>query len=108
MRIAEAAVAAAREPDALSNRGQIGEENLAFLIEDLGSRRHFQNGVRALAARAVLAHAVHAGPRLEMLLVAIVDQSIEAVDAFGDDIAAAASIAAVRAAEFDKFFAPEG
>ena len=45
--------------------------------------------------------------RLEVLLVAIVDQRVEAVDDFDDDIAAAAAIAAVGAAELDELLAPE-
>ena len=45
--------------------------------------------------------------RLEMLLVAVIDQGIEAADAFDDDIAAAAAVAAIGAAEFDEFLAPE-
>ena len=56
---------------------------------------------------AIAAAAVHAGLRLEMLLVAIVDQRVEAVDALDPDVAAAAAIAAVRAAELDEFLAPE-
>jgi hypothetical protein len=42
-----------------------------------------------------------------MLLVAKIDQRVEAFGAFDDDVAAAPAIAAVRAAEFDEFFAPE-
>src|SRR5262249_10901391 len=55
----------------------------------------------------VLAHAVAAGLGLEVLLVAVVDQRVEAVDAFGDDVAAAPAVAAVRPAELDEFLAPE-
>ena len=44
---------------------------------------------------------------LEMLLVAVVDQRIEAVDAFGDHVAAMAAVAAVRPAELDELLAPE-
>ena len=45
--------------------------------------------------------------RLEVLLVAIVDQRVEAVDRLDDHVAALAAVAAVRAAEFDEFLAPE-
>ena len=45
--------------------------------------------------------------RLEVLLVAVVDQRVEPVDAFEDDVAAAPAIAAGRAAELDELFAPE-
>ena len=49
----------------------------------------------------------HAGLGLEMLLVAVVDQRVEPVDAFGPDVAAAAAVAAVRPAELDELLAPE-
>ncbi len=42
-----------------------------------------------------------------MLLVAVVDQRIEAVDGDRDHIAAIAAVAAVGTAIFDKFLAPE-
>src|SRR4029077_11261025 len=42
-----------------------------------------------------------------MLLVAIVDQRVEAVDGGDDHVAAAAAIAAVRPAELDELLAPE-
>ena len=105
MRIAEAAVAAAREAHALSDLGQIGEQMLA--LEDLGADRHFQDRIGAFGAGAVLAHAVAAGLRLEMLLIAVIDERIQAIDAERDDIAAAPAVAAVRAAEFDEFLAPK-
>jgi hypothetical protein len=42
-----------------------------------------------------------------MLVVAVVDQRVEPVDAFGPDIAAAPAVAAIRPAELDEFLAPE-
>ena len=42
-----------------------------------------------------------------MLLIAKVDQGVEAIGAFDDDVAAAPAVAAVRAAEFDELLAPE-
>lgn len=56
---------------------------------------------------AVAAHAMHAGLGLEMLLIAVVDQGVEAVDGLDPDIAAAAAVTAIRAAEFDEFLTPE-
>ena len=56
---------------------------------------------------AVLAHAVAAGLGLEVLLVAVVDQRVEAVDRLDHDVAAAAAVAAARAAELDELLAPE-
>ena len=66
-----------------------------------------QHDILAVGAGAILAHAVPAALRLEVLLVAIVDQRVEAVDRFDHDVAAFAAIAAVRAAELDEFLAPE-
>ena len=45
--------------------------------------------------------------RLEVLLVAVVDQRVEAVDRLDDHVAAAPAVAAVRAAELDELLAPE-
>jgi hypothetical protein len=42
-----------------------------------------------------------------MLLVAEVDQRVEAVDDFDDDIAAAPAIAAIGPAELEELIAPE-
>ena len=61
----------------------------------------------AVGAVAVLAHAAAAALRLEMLLVAVVDQRVEAVDGLDDHVAAAPAVAAVRAAELDEFLAAE-
>jgi hypothetical protein len=43
----------------------------------------------------------------EMLLVAKIDQRVEAVDRFDDDIAAATAITAIGTAIFDMRFTPE-
>jgi hypothetical protein len=56
---------------------------------------------------AVLAHAAAAALRLEVLLVAVVDQRVEAVDGLDHDVAAFAAVTAVRAAELDELLAPE-
>ena len=45
--------------------------------------------------------------RLEVLLVAVVDQRVEAVDGLDHDVAAAAAVAAGRSAELDELLAPE-
>ncbi len=108
MCVTKTTITTTRDDDALANLGQVGDQRLAVLLEDLGPRRHPQHRVRPARAGAVLAHAVAAGLRLEMLLVAEVDQRVEAVDDFDDDIAAAAAIAAVRPAELDELLAPEG
>ena len=55
-------------------------------------------------AVAVLAHAMLALLGLEVLLVAVIDERVEALDAFGPNIAAAAAVAAVGPAELDELF----
>src|SRR5919204_6972518 len=106
MRIAEAAVAALGEDHALPDRSEIGEQRLV-LVENLGADRHFEHDVGAAGAVTILAHTVAAALCLEMLLVTVVDERVEPVDRFGNDIAALAAIAAIRPAEFDEFLAPE-
>ena len=107
MLVAEAAIAALGQQEALADLGQVADQRLVVFLEDLGAGRHLQRHVGALGAGHVAAHAVDAGLGLEMLLVAIVDQRVQPVDRLQPDIAAAAAVAAVRAAELDEFFAPE-
>ncbi len=52
--------------------------------------------------------AVLAGPRLEMLLVAIVDEGVEAFGRHDPHIAALTAVAAVGAAVGNELLAPEG
>jgi hypothetical protein len=83
------------------------DQRFAVLVENLGADRHLQHDRFAVRAMAVLAHAVGALRRLEVLLVAVVDQRVQPVDHLDDDVAAAAAIAAGGAAELDEFFAAE-
>src|ERR1700722_13296554 len=107
MRIAKAAIAAFGQHEFFAERGEIVDQRFAILVEYLSADRHFQRNRLAVGAMAVLAHAIGALLRLEMLLVAIVDQRVEAVDHFDHDIAAAAAIAAGGAAELDILLAAE-
>src|ERR1700682_2917320 len=106
-RIAETAIAAMRQHDALAEFGEIGKQRLAIFVVNLRADRHFEHHVGAVGAMAVLAHAAAAVLGREMLLVTIVDQRVEAVDRLRDHIAAVAAVAAVRPAVFDEFLAPE-
>src|SRR5690606_12564109 len=108
MRVAEAAVAAGGQPEALAFADEIDDQRLLVLLEDLGSHRHLHRHACAICAGAVAAHAVYADRRLEMLLIAEIDQRVEAVDGLDPDVPAAPAVAAVRAAELDEFLAPEG
>src|SRR5450755_443269 len=105
MEVAEAAVTALGDHHALARLSEVREHRAALLIEDLRSDRHFENRVGAVASGPVAAHPVHAGLGLEVLLVAKVDERVEAIGAFDHDIAAAPPVPAVRAAELDEFLA---
>ena len=83
------------------------DQRLAVLVEDLRADRHLEHDRLAVGAMAVLAHAVGALRRLEMLLVAIIDQRVEPVGDLDDDIAAAPAIAAAGPAELDILLAPK-
>ncbi len=107
MRIAKTAIAALGHHRAFAHAGEIGQQGLVVLVEDLGADRDLEHHVGRGGARPVLAHAVAAGLGLEVLLVAVVDQGVEAVDAFDHHVAAASAVAAVRPAELDEFLAPE-
>ena len=105
--VAEAAIAALGKQHPLADMGHVGDDRLAVLVEDLGAGRDLEDHVGALRAGAVLAHAVPARLGLEMLLVAVIDQRVQALDALGPDVAAAPAVAAVGPAELDEFLAPE-
>jgi hypothetical protein len=72
-----------------------------------GAGGHLQHDRLAAGAGALLAHAGAAVLGLEMLPETEVDQRVEALDGDDDDIAPAAAVATVRAAEFDEFLTPE-
>src|ERR1044071_7912398 len=107
MRIPEAAVAALGDQRALARLPKVRQQGLLVLREDLRPRGDLDDAVSAMRPRAVLASAVAALLRLEVLLVAVVDQRIEVGNAFRPDVAALAAITAVRAAEFYELLAPE-
>ncbi len=60
MRVAEAAVAALGQHHALADLGEVGEQGLVVLVENLGADRHLEHDIVAAGAVAVLAHAVAA------------------------------------------------
>ena len=108
MRIAETAVAALGQHDALAELGEIGDQRFFVLVVNLRADRNLQHHDGAAAsAVAVLALAGHAGARLEVLLVTVVDQRVEAVDRLDHHGAAMSAIAAARAAELDELLAAE-
>src|SRR5690606_32328713 len=107
MQVAETAIAALGKTIALADFGNVADERFVVFLENLRADRHFEDNVVALAAGHVAAHAMHAGLGPEMLLVAIIDQRVEAVNGLHPHIAAASAVAAVWTAEFEKFLAAE-
>jgi hypothetical protein len=105
--VAKAAIAALGKQESLADFGEIGDQRFAVLLIYLRALRHLQHNVGTFGAVAVAPHAVHAGLGLEVLLVTVIDQGVEAGHDLHPDIAATAAIAAVGAAEFNEFLAPE-
>src|SRR6478752_1835116 len=107
MGVAEPAIAAARQHDPVAGLCEIRDQRIVVLIEDLCPGRRLQHHVGASRARAILALAMAALLRLEVLLVAIVEQRVEVRHAFDNHVAAAAAVAPVRAAKLDELLPPE-
>ena len=106
--IAEAAIAAFCEAEALAFLGQVADEAFLILLEDLRADANLERHVVAIGAGTVLAHAVHADLGLEVLLVTKIDQRVEAIDGLNPDIAAAPAVTSVGPAELDEFLTAEG
>src|SRR4051812_7560135 len=107
MRVAETAIAALGEHETFADLREIMDQRLAVLVENLRADRHLEHHRLAVGAVAVLAHAVGALRRLEVLLVAIIDQRVQPVGDLDDDVAAAPALAAAGPAELDILLAPE-
>src|SRR3954451_6310766 len=107
MGIAEAAIAALGEDECLAELGEIMDQRFPVLVEDLGSDGNLEHDRLAVWAVAILAHSIGALRRVEVLLIAVIDQGVEPVDDLDDDVTAASAIAAGRATELDELLAPE-
>ena len=95
------AIAAFGEGDALADIGHIGQKG--FII--FGKICVPTGTARILSAPSPpddCAISVNAGAGLKVLAIAIINQCVQPIDTFGNDIAAAPAIA-VRAAKFDIF-----
>ncbi len=103
--VAEPAVAAGQQDDALVRLGHVGEDGFLVVVEDFGADGHAQDDVLAVGAGALAAGAAAAVLGAEMLLVAVVDQRVEVFLRLKDDVAAPAAVAAVGTAELDEFLA---
>src|SRR5690606_2694665 len=107
MLIAEAAIAAGRQTETLTRHREVADQRLVVILIDLRSYRHLQRDIGTLPAGHVAAHAVHACLRLEVLLVAIIDQRIQSLDGLHPDVAAASAIAPIGTTELDELLAAE-
>jgi hypothetical protein len=108
MGIAMAAIAAAQQQNLLAGLIEIGKQRFLIIPKYLGSDRDAYMDVGRPGTGAIRARAVTALFCAKMLRVAKVDQRIEVGNRLEDDVTTAAAVAAVRAAELDIFFAPEG
>ena len=107
MGVAEAAIAAAAQRDFAAGLIEIGEHCFLVVGHDLGADRNADMHVRRGAPGAVAACAIAALGRAEMLRVAEIDQRVEVGHGFENDVAAAAAISAIRAAELHVLLAAE-
>ena len=74
-------------------------------VPDIADIRLMMAVLRHLGAR--VANALHAALRLEVLLVAIVDESVQIVRRLQDDVSATPAIATIRPTIFDELLATE-
>jgi hypothetical protein len=107
VQVAPAAVAALGQAQGHAGGVHVGDQGLLVLLQHLGADGDLQDDVVARRAVARPAHAVDARPGLEVLLVAVVDQGVEALDRLDPDVAASAAVPAVGAAVFDVLLASE-
>jgi hypothetical protein len=108
MRIAEAPISTSRDQGTLARMNKVSEKCLIVFGKNLRSWRHLQHCIGTGRTSPIRAHTMFAITGLEMLLIAEIDQRVEVGNAFNPNIAALAAIAAIRAAEFNKFLPPEG
>ena len=98
--VAQSPATAAGKQGLLADLSQVGEQEVAVVIEDLRPGRNLDHQGFAAGAGPVPTHTVGTAPRLEMLTVAEVDQGVEPLNGLHHHIAAFATVAAVRATEF--------
>src|SRR4051812_23290664 len=108
MGIAKAAIAALEQAIAHSRLVQVDDQRLTVFFIDLGADRNLHHGVGAAGPGHHLALAALAALGLHMLLEAVIDQGVEILHRFGNHIAAAPAVAAIRSAIFDELFTAEG
>jgi hypothetical protein len=108
MGIAKSAIAAARDNNPRTDLGKIGDELFPVFIIYLRSNRYHEHSVGALAARAISAHSVHPGLTFKMLLIAVIDQCVQSIDALDDHVPAPSAVAAIGSTKLNELFPPEG
>ena len=107
MHVAEPALAAVRNQQALAVCGEVADDLVGFDVVHDGADRHRDGDVLSALAVHLPAHAVLAALRAELLLVAEVDQRVEVLVGLQPDVAAVATVAAVGTAERNELLAPE-
>src|SRR5690606_26731206 len=105
--VAQAALAAARDQQALAVAGEVADHLVGVDVDHHRAYRDGDDLVLAALAVHLAAHAVLAALGLELALVAEVDQGVEVLVGQQPDVAALAAVAAVRPAQRDELLAPE-
>ena len=112
MRVAQTAPPAARDEDALTGYGEIGEQTQRFvriagLFVHERAQRNGELEIRARVARAVRALAMVAAPRSEFGMEAVIDQGVRVRVRDDENRSAVAAVAAARSAPRHKLLAAE-
>jgi hypothetical protein len=82
MQVAETAVAAFGQNNPLADLGDIGDDSFLIFFEDLGADRNAQDDILAIFAGALPPHARTAVSGKEVLLIAEIDQRVQAHSRF--------------------------
>ena len=87
--------------------GQIGDDGFFVLIKDFGSHGHAQHNRIAILAGALTPHAGLTVFREKVLLVAEIDQCVQAFDRLNHNVTTPAAIAPIGTAVLHVFFTPK-
>src|SRR5690554_6805933 len=104
MQVPKTAIPTACQLNPLAQFGHIGDHRFLILVQNFGADGDAQNNIVAVFTRALPAHAGLTVTGKEMLLIAKVDQRVEAVNHLDKDRAAIATITTVGTAIFDMLF----
>jgi hypothetical protein len=106
--IAAATATAAGDDEALIGLGEVVDELAGVGVEEHGAYGNLEDGIFAVAAGAVGAHAVFAALAFVLGIEAEVDQGVVALADFEDDVAAVSAVAAGGSTAGNELFTAKG